>query len=233
MIIFRNEKLIKRNARIGTILAFAAVLILGVGMYISMRYQNLDLYLIAALFVGFTVSQIGLFYINRFGRKPRLDEVIDNALKGLDDRYALYHYQSPVPHLLVGPAGLWILFAYPLKGKIHYDQKKKSWKQRGGNLFLKLFGQEGLGNPARDMKSARNRLQKDLERIPQFTPPEIKSALVFTDPEVVVKADQAPLPTLHASQLKKLIRKEAKGSSPLPTYSVKTIRDYYGSETAG
>jgi len=228
MIIVRNEKLVTRNSRIGTYSGIISIVILGVGMYISFKYPDLISWSIAALVGGFTLSQIGIYYSNRFGRSPRPDESLDSALKGLDDQYALYHYQSPVTHLLVGPAGLWILFPFPQKGKIVYNERKGRWKKVGGNAYLKFFAQDNIGSPDKEIISSTNRLNKALMKIPDFEVPEIKSALIFSDENAEVEADNAPVPTLHARQLKKLIRKEAKGDKSLPVPTVKTIQDYLG-----
>ena len=113
MIIVRNENLIQRNTKIAKYSGIISIAILAAGMYLSFRYQEQIMYSLVALILGFTLSQVGIFYTNRFGRSPRPDQEMDNALKGLDDQYSLYHYQSPVSHLLVGPAGIWILFPFP------------------------------------------------------------------------------------------------------------------------
>jgi hypothetical protein len=227
MIIVRNERLVTRNNRIGTYSGIISILILGAGMYISFKYPDLISWSLLALVSGFTLSQIGIYYSSRFGRSPRPDETLDNALKGLDDQYALYHYQSPVSHLLVGPSGLWILIPFSQKGKIIYNENRGRWKKVGGNAYLKFFAQDNIGKPDKDIISSTNRLQKTLEKIPDFDVPEIRSALVFSDELAEVEADNAPIPTLHARQLKKLIRKEAKDHS-LPISTVKTIQDYFG-----
>ena len=228
MIIVRNEKLIKRNTQIGKYSGIIAIVILGGGMYLSFQYQDLVIYSMVALILGFVLSQVGIFYTNRFGRSPRPDQELDNALKGLDDQYALYHYQSPVDHLLVGPAGIWILFPHLIKGKIIFDDKKGRWKKIGGNFYLKFFAQDSIGNPDQDIDSAIKRLQKGLGNIPDFELPVIKSALVFTNELAEVDAENAPYPTLHARQLKKVIRKEAKGDTPLPIPVLKTVQDFLG-----
>ena len=228
MIIVRDERLIKRNAQIGKYGGIVAIAILGIGVYINIQYPEEMVYSLIALIVGFVLSQIGIFYANRFGRSPRPDEELDNALKGLDDQYALYHYQTPVSHLLVGPAGVWILFPYLLKGKVIYDDKKERWKKIGGNLYMRVFAQDSIGNPTGDVSSATKRIQKELSKISDFEIPQIKTALVFTNEYAEVDADNAPLPTIHAGKLKKLIRKEAKGDSPLPTQALKTIQDFLG-----
>jgi hypothetical protein len=228
MIIVRNERLVKRNNRIGTYAGILSIIVLGGGMYISFKFPDLISWSIIALASGFTLSQIGISYSNRFGRSPRPDETLDSALKGLDDQYALYHYQSPVTHLLVGPAGIWILFPFPQKGKIIFNEKKGRWKKVGGNAYLKFFAQDNIGNPDKEITSSTNRLQKILTKIPDFEVPEIRAALVFSDENAIVEADNAPVPTLHARQLKKLIRKEAKGDHTLPNPTVKTVQDYFG-----
>ena len=231
MIIVRNQRLIKRNKRIGNISGLLSIVVLGVGMYISFQYQELIVYSLIALVVGFTLSQLGIFYTNRFVKSPRPAEDLDAALKGLDDQYALYHYQSPVDHLLVGPAGLWMLFSYPQKGKVTYNEKRSRWMKSGGNFYLRIFGHETIGRPDQDLKHGQQRLRKELMKIPELEMPEIKAALVFSNPWTEVEADNAPVPTLHARQLKKLIRKEAKGDTTLPIPIVKTIQDYLGLES--
>jgi len=168
MIIIRNEKLVTRNNRIGTYSGIVSIIILGAGMYISFKYPDLISWSVIALAAGFTLSQVGIFFSNRFGRSPRPDETLDSALKGLDDQYALYHYQSPVTHLLVGPAGLWILFPFPQKGKIIYNEKKGRWKKVGGNAYMKFFAQDNIGSPDKEITSSTARLQKALTRIPEF-----------------------------------------------------------------
>jgi hypothetical protein len=231
MKIITNERLIKRNKMIGNVSGILAIVILGLGMYISIKVPNQMIYSLAALIVGFTLSQVGISYTNRFIRDPRADEELDAALKGLDDHYALYHYQSPVSHLLVGPAGLWILHNYPQRGKIVYDEKKGRWKKLGGNFYLRFFAQDTLGRPDQDIQSSTRRLLKVLSKIPEFEVPEIQSALVFSNESAVVEAENAPIPTVHSRQLKKLIRKEAKGNTGLPIHTVKTIQDFLGLES--
>ena len=130
MRIVKNEKLIKRNSRIGQYTSFAALAVLGVGMYISMKRPDLFFYAVLALILGFTMTQIGMFFSNRWGRSPRPDEQLDAALKGLPGDTVLYHYVTPASHLLVGPAGVWILQTHHQKGKVTYDRNR--WRVSGG-----------------------------------------------------------------------------------------------------
>ncbi len=231
MIIVRNEKLIKRNRIIGTITGIGAILILGLGTYISFKYQQLINLSLIALLLGLVLYQVSIYYSNRFVRTPRPDQELDAALKGLDDSYALYHYQSPVPHLLVGPAGVWMLLPFQQAGKIVYSEKGKRWKRIGGNLYLRWINQDRIGRQDKNIAKGKSSLLKELSKIPEFKVPEIRAALVFTDEKAEVEAGQSPFPTLHARQLKKFLRKEAKGGKAIASPTVKTIQDYLGRES--
>ena len=94
MKIVKNEKLIKRNAMIGQYTSFAALAVLGIGMYISFKRQDLFIYSIAALILGFAMTQIGMFFSNRWGRSPRPDEQLDATLKGLPGETD--HHRQPL-----------------------------------------------------------------------------------------------------------------------------------------
>jgi len=113
-----DEKLVNRNAKIGQIATIVSLVVLGGGMFLTFQKPEMIGVSIAALLVGFLLSQVGVSYTNRWGRSPRPDEQLSQALKGLDKRYTLYHYSTPVSHLLVGPAGLWIFFIKHQKGLI-------------------------------------------------------------------------------------------------------------------
>src|SRR5512144_1926081 len=111
-----DEKLVKRNRLIAQIASIAGLVILIGGMIISFQRKDMINISFASLIIGFILSQIGIYFTNRWGRSPRPDELLNQALKGLDGKYSIYHYVTPVPHLLVGPAGMWILMPRNQKG---------------------------------------------------------------------------------------------------------------------
>jgi len=148
MKIIKNEKLIKRNAAIGSWTSLAALVVLGLGMYISFTRTELFAYSLVALVLGFTLTQIGMYMGNRFGRSPRPDEKLDAGLKGLQNEFVMYHYTTPASHLLVGPAGVWVIMPYHQRGQVTF--KKNRWRVSGGGFlqnYMRIFGQEGLGRP--------------------------------------------------------------------------------------
>jgi hypothetical protein len=73
MKIIKNEKMIKRNSKIGQYTSLGALVVLGVGMYISFTMPELFVWAVGALLLGFTLTQVGMYFGNRWGRSPRPD----------------------------------------------------------------------------------------------------------------------------------------------------------------
>ena len=212
MKIIKNEKLIKRNATIGNWTSIGAIVVLGVGMYLSLKYKELFIYALLALLVGFTLTQVGMYMGNRYGRRPRPDEKLDTGLKGLPGDYTMYHYTTPASHLLVGPAGLWILLPYHQHGQVSF--KKNRWRMSGGGFvqgYMRIFGQENLGRPDIEIESETGRLEDYLsKRLDGAEIPEIKPLMVFTSDDVEIDAEEAPVPAMKLKQIKDFFRQKAK-----------------------
>jgi hypothetical protein len=226
MKVVTNIKLIKRNAKIGQYTSVGALVILGVGLYISFKMPDKFAYSLGALLLGFFMSQVGMYYGNRWGRSPRPDELIDRGLKGLGREYIVYHYKTPASHLLVGPAGIWTLMPYYQSGKIIYE--KKRWKSKGGGFlqsYLRLFGQENMGRPEieseTEIEATKRYLTKILPEGSEFPP--IKALLLFTSPKVDLQVVDAPLPALTPKDLKDFMRDKSK-ENPIGGEILDTIK---------
>ena len=234
MNIQRNDRLIKRNSQIGRYTMFAGLAVLLGGMFISFKYQEQFGLSMGALILGFILSQVGIFYSNRWGRRPRPDELIDQALKGLDFKYTIYHYSGPAPHILLGPSGIWALLPYYQRGTITFE--KGRWRQRGGGAmygYLKIFAQEGLGRPEMDVAAEVENIQAYLkkklppETFPEESLPPVQAALVFTNERATIdipKEATPPAATVMLKDLKPLVRKVEKGKG-LTIEKIKLIED--------
>jgi hypothetical protein len=223
-----NDKLIKRNSRIGQIATLVGLLVLVGGMVVSFRNPNYASLAWVALLVGFALSQIGLYFGNRWGRHPRPDELLDLGLKGMNEQYTLYHYMTPANHLLIGPSGIWVLIPYHQVGKIIFE--KGRWKQKGGGIFqryLRAFAQEGIGRPDLEAPAESQAVSKFLsKRIPDKEIPEAHTALIFTNERADLEVDNAPIPTLPLKKLKETVRKASK-ETPLSPELIKEINELF------
>jgi hypothetical protein len=225
MKIIKNEKLIKRNAQIGSWTSLAALVVLGVGMYVSFQRPELFVYSMLALLLGFTLTQIGMYMGNKFGRSPRPDEKLDAGLKGLQNEFVMYHYTTPVSHLLVGPAGLWVVMPYHQKGQIEF--KKNRWRMRGGGFlqgYMRIFGQEGLGRPDIEIENEIRSLKKHLlKHMDESEIPEINALMVFTNEQAEIDGEDSPVPAMKLKQLKEFVRQKAK-EKKLPTEMLSKLK---------
>jgi hypothetical protein len=179
------------------------------------------------LLIGFILSQVGLYFTNRWGRSPRPDEELSKALKGLNQEYTLYHYATPAKHLLLGPAGIWALSVHQQNGEITYQNGK--WKHTGtgrGFFLRRWFGQEGLGRPDLEIGGDVESLGKFLRKsLPDEEPP-IQAALVFTGREVQLNAEESSIPALPGKKLKSFIQKQAK-TNKLPQELKNQVQDLF------
>lgn len=210
MRIISNTKKIDRNRKIGLFTSFGSLVVLVIGLVLSFQPNMIGL-AYGALLVGLISSQIGIYYGNRWGRSPRIDERLNNGLKGLDDRYTLYHYITPVPHLLTGPSGIWVIVPQYQEGRITYENKR--FRQQGVGIFKRFFAQEGLGRPELEAQAYQQDFQKFLQKeLSQEQTPQVQPLIVFLNPKasVSVQVGETPTPAMHIEKLKDFLRKKLK-----------------------
>jgi len=223
-----NHKIIKRNSRIGQITSLSALGILAAGMYITFKMPDKVAYSLGALLFGFILSQVGMYFGNRWGRSPRPDEILDKNLKGLGRENTIYHYSTPTHHLLIGPAGIWVLLHYYQGGTISYE--KNRWRHKGGGFiqgYLKLFGQENIGRPELEGASEINSINKFLKKeLPDLELPEISAVAIFSNPNVTLSTTEAPIPAVTPKEFKEFVKQKAKTNSISPL-TLKAIQDIF------
>jgi len=223
-----NEKLIKRNKRIGNITSIIGIAILAAGLILNINPTPTRTFIsFGALVIGFVIAQISTYYVTKFGRSPRFDEIIADNLSKLNNKYTLFVYSSPVPILLTGPSGLWIPIAVSASGEIYYDKK---WKQSGGNFLLKIFGQENLGRPELEVKTNEKQIWEFLtDHFEDEQMPPINSILVSMHPKATLgDVEDAPTPIVEADALRRTIRRiDRKSEEEIPQKDLETINELF------
>ncbi len=206
-----NDKQIKRNKLIGTITTFASLAVLALGLVFAFAKNDMTKMMLSyvSLIVGFILSQVGIYFTNRYGRSPRFDQIISANFEKLTNDYTFYVYKSPVPMLLVGPAAIWLPMPITASGKISYD--KGRWRQQGGGFMMKVFGQEGIGKPDSDAESYKKEISKQLQTKlgPDFELPPLKPILILMMKNAEIgEVSSAPLPIVTVDKLRRHIRHE-------------------------
>ena len=182
-----------------------------------------------AMFAGLILTEISMYFNNRWGRKPSMDEKLSLSLKGLDDRYYVYHYRGPVSAMLVGPSGIWVMVPMYQRGVITYE--KGHYKQAGVTWFVRTFYQEGIGYPENLAQQQIDKLKRFLQtNLPDVNLPPIQAVLVFTAADASVQVgEDAPFPALQAEKLKDFIRRKAK-EQPVSSVSLQRLVEVLPSE---
>jgi hypothetical protein len=207
MEVFVNKRKVKVNTEIGRWSLLGGLIVLVVGFFVQIANRELVWVGLLALPVGFLASVVGAYYANHWLRTPRAHEVLSQALKGLSNKYHLYHYLLPASHVLLGPAGLFLFRAFLQEGPITYDGKK--WRQKKSVArFLGITGQDPLVDPVLDTLRDVDRFRRWLtKRLPDADMPEIQPFAVFVRDGVELVLEETPIPVLRYKQLKSYIRK--------------------------
>ncbi len=179
---------------------------------------------------GFAVASLGIYQANRWVKRPRPEEVLDHALKGLDDRWRLYHYLPRAPeHVLLTPTGIVVLETRSSEGVFEYRRGK--WHQRITlGKALRFFLEEPLGDPVAEAQREAAWLNRALQaKLLAESPVPVHAMVVFTHPSAVIRVQSPAVPVCHPKQLRSLL---PKGLEPLTPSTYDRLRALLDQGTA-
>jgi hypothetical protein len=204
-----NEARVTRGARLGKIATFAGLGFLVVGLIVSLVMQKSPLLWLSflCLLLGLVVSTIGTSNMNRWVREPRADQALAQGLKGFDERFRLYNYCLPAPHVLLAPTGLWVLTAMGQDGVIRFEGGKFHRNFSLGRA-LRFMAEEGMGRPFAEADSQVQALRALLDKSGVGEGVEIQNVLVFYNPRTELMVSEPPRPMTNPKGLKKALRRQ-------------------------
>jgi len=224
-----NRKKVGTRAELSNIASIGGLVLLLASLLLptlAPKSGNLYLYV---LFTGGALAMAGIYYANRWVRKPRPEEQLDRALKGLGDTFHLFHYPDlPCDHVLLTPNGLVVLETVALAGAFTY--KGGRWREAMSmGRALRYVVEEHVGDPIASAQRAERVLK---ERLSTVTPAVIpmKSIVVFIHPGAELEIENAPIPILVAEKLKKQAVVDAPRLE-LETYEA--VHEYLKKSTGG
>jgi hypothetical protein len=214
-----NEALIENRKKIGNYATLAGLAIIFGGVIASVQNQILLAY--GALIAGFVVSNIGAYFLSRWGLGAH--EKLTAALKGLDKRYRLYNYLLPVPNVLLTPYGVTVFLIKNQDGAIVADEK--GWRQPTGLLggivrSMRALSSDRLGDPPTELEAQKELMKNFIaQALGASGQAPVEGYVVFTNPRAQVTLANAKVPVLLLNKqpdaLKNALRRD-KRASQLP-----------------
>jgi hypothetical protein len=207
-----DTKFIARKVRLGKYSSLAGLAILSVGMVISFSKPELFEVSLLCLIIGFGVASVGSYNVSRWVKPPRGDEVLEKALKGLSNKYQLFNYVLPSPHVLLAPFGVYVLSTKKQDGRVTYTSQGKWRQDKDIKRRFRLFfgGEQPLGDPASEMAGEVSTIQKYLSRNLPGEDIQVRGAVVFLSPNLVLNIEATVLPVLVPKDIKKFLADEQK-----------------------
>lgn len=212
MRIIRDERRINTLSSVGQYASLGGLVILLGGLVISFVRPEATLALVISMAIGFTLSVVGGFFVDRYAGSLAHHEALAEVLKGLDYRHTLLQYVLPVDHVLLEPGGCTVCIVKTQGGEVIYESKNGGrWKHhQRGKVFRRLVGQAGVGQPDREAREEVKRLREHLEE--KLGDPErasripVRAVIVFVNEDVQLEADESPVPALYRKKVKDWLR---------------------------
>jgi hypothetical protein len=199
-----NQAQIERNRKISHILFFVSLAGMGAGFFLTWtrptESTNISC-LILPILLFMTLTSVRM--ANTWIREPRPTDALSAALKGLGQKYAIFHYLLPAPHVLIGPEGVFAIAT--VWQDRPYRVKQSKWYGDQG-LVRKLNGymrQDLLGNPFRDAQFYAQQVQKIVDKVAPDSGVEVEPLVVFINPKASVEIEDPIMPVLYADPKKK------------------------------
>jgi len=155
---------------------------------------------------GFAISAVGIYFANRWVKKPRPEDTLALALKGLGDPHRIYHYLLPADHVLLTPSAVVVIETVNLEGRFVFRDRR--WKQHIPlGRALRFFVEETFGDPTVRAQAEAAQLRDLLQaRLPgDAAPVPVFAVVLFVHPNAEVVADSPPVPVCQPAQLRKRI----------------------------
>lgn len=225
-----NQRLVRRETRIGVVLLGLTFFLLGLGVLFSwnmeQRLKQAQLeesppesvepwlpeavtYVVVVL--GMTMYFLGNMRVRRYGVQHRQDGRLRQFLKGLDDRYVLYAFlgRKLPDYVLCGPSGVHVLTTRPHQGEISCRDDRWSRRTGGiGRLIGPLFSNP-IGNPSYDASRGVQRLQEMLKQklVSLADEAPVDGLIVFTGDRVKLRTERCSCPATTGKELRRVIGK--------------------------
>jgi hypothetical protein len=215
MKIYIDQTKLKRRALLSHVTSLGGLFVLMAGVVMPLFLPRLSLLSQLLIVVGILVSMSGIYFANRWVRRPRPEDSLAEALKTLGDGYNLYNYTSlPGKHILLMPNGIMALETINLAGEFSYLNGRWKEKMNLGRMLRYLL-EEHLGDPTRNARRSVEDLKVQIRNTVGLAKPvPISGTVVFLHPLAQIEVKGAPIPVCKVDKLRKIVVTKAPKLDP-------------------
>ena len=87
-----NQQQIRKRSLISNVMSVGGLFTLLASVVLPLFIPNLANLSFILMIAGLGISMVGIYFANRWVRKPRPEDELNKALKSLNDSCHLYHY---------------------------------------------------------------------------------------------------------------------------------------------
>jgi hypothetical protein len=205
MKIYIDHQKVNARSQLANLASIGGLLLLLVSVLIPLFVSSWASFSWILMVVGLGMAMVGIYFANRWVRKPRPEESLDKALKSFDDHYHIYHYPSSLPcdHILLSPTGLIALEVVNLSGSFIYHNDR--WKEAMTvGRALRYIVEERVDNPVTFSQAMVEELNRRIEK--EFNGEvvvPVKALTVFTHPAAELEIEGTSIPACKLEKLRK------------------------------
>jgi Nuclease-related domain len=229
--IYIDRDKVNARASLATVMSVGGLLLLLGSVLLPLfvaAAANIALLLLAA---GGIIAMVGIYYSNRWVRKPRPEDSLDAALKAFDDHYRLFHYPKlPCDHVLLTPSGAVAFEVVNLTGS--FSNRRGRWKESMTiGRALRYIVEPRVADPLLVAQALTDELASSFaQELGAGIDVPIKALTVFTHPAVDLEVEGAAYPACKVGKL----RKQANLAGPrLPDVTYDKLASYLERLTLG
>jgi hypothetical protein len=156
----KNNDKVRRNVRLAQILGLIGLAAMLAGVIIVFSFDRLEafgitpnqalLLQLGSLGLALLMTQVSAYLGNQYGRRPRADEALDEALRKVVKAGRIYHWVLPAAHVLLTPAGIIIFHVKYQIGDVSVRKDGKGndrWSQKRVGVIRRFVNQETSAIP--------------------------------------------------------------------------------------
>jgi hypothetical protein len=225
-----DARKVGRRAALSHVASLGGLLVMLGSVGLSLWRPALQTLTTGLLLVGVVCATVGIYHANRWVKRPRPEDILDRALRSLDDRCRLYHYAFVSDHVLLTTADVVILETINLEGWFTFDSGR--WRQRFSvSRAMRYLLEQRLGDPLQRAEAYAAWMRSFLEEnLPDGCRPPVGAIVVFVHPAAQLTLVSSP--SLPICQPERLAKYLPKGHSKLSSECYERVRELFDSKAS-